>query len=89
MEVLYGKRFNKDLERIRHEPNVKKALLELIEGIKAAATLSDLKHVRKIEGYQGYFRIKVGDYRLGLKARGNRIELIRFLHRKEIYRRFP
>jgi mRNA interferase RelE/StbE len=89
MELLFGKRFSKDLDTIQHEAKVKKALLELIERIRAADTLSDLKDVRKIEGYQGYFRIKVGDYRLGLKAEKNRIELIRFLHRKDIYRRFP
>jgi mRNA interferase RelE/StbE len=87
--LFYGKRFSKDLDTIRHEAKVKKALLELIESIRAADSLGDLKDVRKIEGYQGYFRIKVGDYRLGVKAEKNRIELIRFLHRKEIYRRFP
>ena len=89
MELIYGKRFSKDLDTIQHEAKVKKALLELIERIRAADSLGDLKDVRKIEGYQGYFRIKVGDYRLGIKAEKNRIELIRFLHRKDIYRRFP
>ena len=89
MELLYGKRFSKDLDTIRYEARVKGALRELIERIKAADSMSDLKDVRKIEGYQGYFRIKVGDYRLGIKAVQNRIELIRFLHRKDIYRRFP
>jgi len=33
--------------------------------------------------------VKIGDYRLGLKLSGNTLELIRFLHRKDIYRRFP
>jgi len=89
VEVLYGKRFSKDLDAIQHEGKVKKALLELIDEIKQADSLGDLKDVRKIEGYQGYFRMKVGDYRLGVKADKNRIEMIRFLHRKEIYRRFP
>ena len=89
MELLYGKRFSKDLDAIRHEAKVKEALLELVEHLKAAESLGDLKGVRKIEGYQGYFRIKVGDYRLGIKAAQNRLELIRFLHRKDIYRRFP
>jgi len=89
MELLYGKSFSKDLDAIRHESKIKKDLLELMEKIKGADSLGDLKSVRKVEGYQGYFRIKVGDYRLGIKATRNRIELIRFLHRKDIYRRFP
>jgi len=89
MEVLYGKRFSKDLDAIRSESRIRADLLKLIKNIKAAHSLSDLKNVRKIEGYQGYFRIKVGDYRLGIKLKEKRVELIRFLHRKDIYRRFP
>jgi len=89
MKLLYGKRFSKDLDAIRHEAKVKKKLLELIEQIKETDSLANLKGVRKIEGYQNYFRIKVGNYRLGIKLTKKRIELIRFLHRKEIYRRFP
>ena len=89
MKLLYGKRFSKDLDAIHHEAKVKKKLLELIEQIKETDSLAYLKGVRKIEGYQNYFRIKVGNYRLGIKLTKKRIELIRFLHRKEIYRRFP
>ena len=89
MELLYGKKFSKDLDAIRHESKIKADLLKLIEKIRAADSLADLKGVRKIEGYQGYFRMKVADYRLGMKVTKNRIELVRFLHRKEIYRRFP
>jgi mRNA interferase RelE/StbE len=89
MEIVYGKGFSKDLDAIRNESKIKVDLLKLIENIKGAGSLSDLKNVRKIEGYQGYFRIKVGDYRLGIKLTQNRVELIRFLHRKDIYRRFP
>jgi mRNA interferase RelE/StbE len=89
MNIFYGKRFNKDLDAIRNEPKVRKRLLELIKKIKEISSLTDLKGVKKIQGYSGYFRIKVGDHRLGIKLGQNRIELIRFLHRKEIYRRFP
>ena len=89
MELLYGKRLSKDLDTIRHESKIRADLLKLIENIKEAVSLTDLKDVRKIEGYQGYYRIKVADYRLGIKLRGNTVELIRFLHRKDIYRKFP
>ena len=89
MELLYGKKFSKDLDAIRHETKIKAELLKLIEAIRAADSLTDLKGVRKIEGYQAYFRIKVADYRLGIKVEQNTVELIRFLHRKDIYRRFP
>jgi mRNA interferase RelE/StbE len=89
MDVFYGKRFSKDLDAIRHENKVKKNLLELIKNIKEIDSLKTLGGVKKIEGYSDYFRVKLGDYRLGLRTSQNKVELIRFLHRKEIYRRFP
>ena len=65
--------------------------IELKKMMKEAmiSALAEVREVRKIEGYQKYYRIKLGDYSLGIKVTKNRIELIRFLHRKDIYRRFP
>ena len=89
MELLYAKKFSKDVDAIRKEARIKKTLLKAIEKIREAGSLGEIKGVRKIEGYQKYYRIKLGDYRLGIKVTKSRIELIRFLHRKDIYRRFP
>ena len=89
MELLYAKKFSKDVDDIRKEARTRKALLKVIEKIKEAGSLGELKGVRKIEGYQKYYRIEVGEYRLGIKVTKNTVELIRFLHRKDIYRRFP
>jgi mRNA interferase RelE/StbE len=89
MELLYAKKFSKDVDAIRKEAKIKKALLKVIEKIRESGSLAEVREVRKIEGYQKYYRIKLGDYRLGIKVTKNRIELIRFLHRKDIYKRFP
>lgn len=62
MDILYGKRFSKDLDAIKNEPTVQKRLLEHIEKIKESNSPSDLTGLRKIQGYSDYFRIKVGDY---------------------------
>ena len=89
MKILYTNRFSKDIDNIRHDSKAKKRLFDIIGQIKEVDTLGDLNGVKKIEGYPGYFRIRVGDYRLGLKSTENCVEMIRFLHRKDIYRRFP
>ena len=89
MELVYTKRFNKDLDAIQHNKEIRKGLLELIETLKQASSLAELREVRKIKGYADYYRIKLGEYRLGMKLTKSSIELIRFLHRKEIHRRFP
>jgi mRNA interferase RelE/StbE len=89
MKVLYVKALMKDLEAVSRNLAVKKRLLKLIEMLKTIDSLSELQNIKKIKGYDNYYRLRVGDYRLGLKLSGNTVELIRFLHRRDIYRRFP
>ena len=89
MKVLYVKALVKDLEAVSRNLGVKKRLLKLIERLKTIDSLSELQNIKKIKGYDNYYRLRVGDYRLGLKLSGNTVELIRFLHRRDIYRRFP
>jgi mRNA interferase RelE/StbE len=89
MKVLYVKALVKDLDAVSRNLGVKKRLLKLIERLKTIDSLSELQNIKKIEGYDNYYRLRVGDYRLGLKLSGNTVELIRFLHRRDIYRRFP
>jgi len=89
MKIRYTKRFDKDLDRIRHQAKVKNRLLSIIEKVKQIDDLTELTDLKKIDGYSDYYRIRLGDYRLGLKQTGNTIDMIRFLHRKDIYRRFP
>ena len=89
MKVLYTKKFNKDIDQITNDKKRKKNLLELITRIKKADDLTALENVRKIQGYDNYYRIRVGDFRLGIKITTDGTEMLRFLHRKDIYRRFP
>jgi mRNA interferase RelE/StbE len=42
-----------------------------------------------MRGSREYFRIRIGDFRLGLKLEGDTLVFIRFLNRKDIYRYFP
>ena len=88
MNIKYTSLFNKDLSNIR---NVKLAYLieSTIDNIKNAKSLDEIKNLKKLKGYKNYFRIRIGDYRIGIFSENNVIELSRFLHRKEIYKYFP
>lgn len=89
MRVLYTKSFGRDIDTIKKNATLKKRILEIIERLKEVESLDDVKGIKKIEGYEAYYRLRIGDYRLGIKLVGDTLELIRFLHRKDIYRRFP
>ncbi len=89
MKVRYTKSFDKDIESVKHDTDIKQRLTSLIKDLKKSENIYEIKNTKKIEGYLNYFRIKIGDYRLGFKIVDHELELIRFLHRKDIYRRFP
>ena len=81
--------FDRDVDRIRDRKLLKK-LRAFISTIKNVDTIREIPHVKKIEGYESFYRIQIGDYRLGMEAFSNReVVLLRFLHRKDIYRYFP
>lgn len=86
MKILYAKSFERDIGAIEHIPEIRKRLCIVIENLKIIDSLREVHGIKKIAGYENYYRMKLGDYRLGLKLSEDSLELIRFLHRKEIYR---
>ena len=89
MKFRIEKSFDRDVDRINDKKILRK-LRSFISAIEEAASISDILHIKKIEGYDSFYRIKIGDYRLGMEALSNKeVVLVRFLHRKDIYRYFP
>ncbi|MEI6089998.1 MAG: type II toxin-antitoxin system mRNA interferase toxin, RelE/StbE family [bacterium] len=88
MEVEFTKSFLKDLKNIDDKYILNKVKLIILE-IENSSSLSELQNVKFIVNSKYYFRIRIGDYRIGIKVEDNLIKLIRCLHRKEIYKRFP
>ena len=88
MRVEFRRSFVKDLERVR-DRRLRERVREAIEEIERAARLEEVRGVKRLRGGEGYYRIRVGDYRLGLVLEGERVVLVRFLHRREVYRYFP
>ena len=78
----------KDVGRVR-DRGLRERVREVIERLEAAGALQEIEGVKRLRGGEGYYRIRVGDYRLGLILEGEKVVLVRFLHRKEVYRYFP
>lgn len=88
MRVKYERSFLKDIQKI-NDNSVKISIAETIKKIKAADSLEQIIHVRKIKGHKSAFRIKVKNFRIGLFMENDQIIFSRCLHRKDIYRYFP
>jgi mRNA interferase RelE/StbE len=88
VKVDFKKSFTKDLKKVKDQELLQqvKAAIEEIEQAPSLQTVSSLK---QLKGGGGYFRVRIGDHRIGLKLEGDTVIFVRFLHRKEIYRYFP
>ncbi len=51
--------------------------------------LSEISSLKKMQGYETLYRIRLGDYRIGIEVVGEQVVFVRMLHRKDIYRYFP
>ena len=60
-----------------------------IAELKAASNITEVSGVQLMTGWENHYRIRIGDYRLGLELVGNSAVLLRFGHRREFYRYFP
>ncbi|MBI4648569.1 MAG: type II toxin-antitoxin system RelE/ParE family toxin [Bacteroidia bacterium] len=88
MQVKYTVLFNKDVSGIRSAKLVQ-SIEDVIDNVKQAVTTMEIKNLKKLKGYKNHYRIRIGDYRIGLFIENNIVEFSRFLHRKNIYKYFP
>jgi len=89
MKILIDKSFVKDVDKVT-DKKLLRNLNKLIIELENSNSLIELPNVKKIKGYDSFFRIRIGNYRLGLEEiSGKGICLTRFLHRKDIYKYFP
>lgn len=88
MKIIYTKAVAKDVGGIK-EDKVKDRIRRAIAEIKKADTLREVSGVRKMKGHPTAFRIRIGNYRLGLLFEKDTVTLMRFLKRSDIYKVFP
>lgn len=64
-------------------------LQNVVFSIREAKSLQDIPNLKKLSGYKKAYRIRIGEYRIGLFVEGETLVFARILPRKEIYRFFP
>lgn len=88
MKTEFTGRFLKDLDKL-HQASVKKDVSDIIEQVEQVNTLSEIKNIKKLKGHLTAYRIRSGDYRIGLFIENSIVEFVRIAHRKDIYKVFP
>lgn len=57
--------------------------------IEKAASLDEIHNLKKLKGGGNYFRLRIGDYRVGIALENETVIFVRFLNRKDVYKYFP
>jgi mRNA interferase RelE/StbE len=79
MDVKIDKSFQKDTRKIK-DKSLLIQIADVILNVQQAHNIKQIKNLRKLRGTAGEFRIKVGDYRIGIIVSGSSVEFIRCLH---------
>lgn len=89
-EILHKKTFLKELKKLPKDIRVKveRLCFDILPDIK---NLADIKGLEKLIGYDNYYKVRFGDYRVGIEIDIEKKVIVccRVLHRKEIYRYYP
>ena len=89
MRTEFKKSFARDLRARKNDGRFLDSVKEIIENVECADTLIDISNLKKLKGESDYYRIRFGNYRIGVRIQGDLVNFIRALHRKDIYRYFP
>jgi mRNA interferase RelE/StbE len=88
MIVEFDKSFGKSIEKLKDQTVLAK-IEKLILKMEIATSITEITGVKKLSGHKTYYRIRIGDYRMGFEKIGERIRLIVIANRKDIYSIFP
>jgi len=87
MTISSTKNFQKHLKSC--PADIEKRFVVVYDKMVKAKRLTEVPSLEKLTGYQTFYRVRIGHYRLGFECIEDKIELLALMHRKEIYRFFP
>lgn len=88
MTVRYKASFTRDLSRLR-DADLVLHIQQAVEAVERAKKLQDIPNLIRMQGGGNHYRLRVGEYRLGVSMLDNVVVFVRCLNRRDIYKKFP
>ena len=88
MTVEPSRQFSRDVRRLGSS-QIRRRLDRTIQELIEVADITEVSGIKRLLAEGQHYRIRIGDYRLGITMDGEIAVLRRFLPRGEIYRYFP
>ena len=89
MKTEYLPSFTKDLRKLKKTSIYSEIKNLVFQTIPDCQNLIEIKSLKKIKGHKNAYRIRVGDYRIGVFIQKETVTFSRVLHRRDVYRYFP
>ena len=88
MNTAFRESFDTDLSAFADAALLRR-IQKVIEQVEAARTFQQIPNLKRLEATGKYYRVRVGDYRVGFVFEHGTVTFVRCLSRKDIYRYFP
>ena len=82
MKIEYRKKFLKELSKIHVKERLRIESF-VFEDLPKADSIFELGNIEQMKGYPSCYKIRFGQYRIGLKVEDDLVILERALHRKD------
>lgn len=89
MKTNYLPSFIKDLKALKSSPVYLRIKTLVFETIVNYNSIQEIRNLKKLKAEDNAYRIRVGNYRIGILVEEDCIIFARVAHRREFYRYFP
>jgi mRNA interferase RelE/StbE len=88
MKIKFRKKFLKELAKLPnpYQTNIEEFVFDVLPSHNS---LNEVGKIEKMTGYKNCFKVRFGNYRVGIKKVDNTIVIETVKHRKKIYQFFP
>lgn len=88
MIIELDESFKNDFKKLKNK-DLEKRIIKKIEELEKIENIYDISNVKKMKGFDTFYRVRVWDYRIWFEFDGIKIVLLRLRSRKDIYEVFP
>ena len=88
MKTEFKASFLKCIHKIA-DNNLKAKIIECIQQVELSDNIKQINDLKKLKSHKSFYRIKLGDYRIGVKIDSEVVVFVTVAHRKDIYKLFP
>ena len=88
MKTEFTKKFSKQVNKSA-DKFIKKELFAIIKQAQSAQKIEDIPKLKKLKGYKHTYRIRLGEYRIGIHLNKQTVIFAAFDHRSDNYKNFP